>query len=139
MAMLRAVGIPARFRVLEFKGNDPAEWEGILPRIAVPMMPEQFPHYLVEVYLDGAWIMADATFDKALIADIEDWNGREDVCSIEDEAILYDMGTCTSIREEAGKLDELYRVPAFLSLNAYRFFWVLNLYLKVQRLKNRLF
>ncbi len=139
MAMLRAVGIPARFRVLEFRGNDPAEWEGILPRIAVPMMPEQFPHYLVEVYLDGAWIMADATFDKALIADIEDWNGREDFCSVEDEAILCDMGTRTSIREEAGKLDELYRVPAFLSLNAYRFFWVLNFYLKVQRLRNRLF
>lgn len=139
MALLRAAGIPARFRVMEFKGNDPNEWEGILPRIAVSMMPEQFPHYLVEVYLEGRWIMADATFDKALIPDIEDWNGEDDVCSIADEAILSDMGAYAFIEGEARKLDSLYRIPAFLAMNSYRFFWMLNLYQKVQRLKSKLF
>jgi hypothetical protein len=138
LALLRSVGIPARFRILKFKGNDPDEWEGILPKIAVSMIPEQFPHYLVEVYIEGRWIMADATFDKSLISDIEDWNGNDDVCSIEDEAILSDMGACAFIEEEARKLDKLYRVPVFLSMNSYRFFWMLNLYLKVQRLKNKL-
>lgn len=138
MALLRSRGIPARFRIMMFKGNDPNEWEGILPKMAVSMIPEQFPHYLVEVYIEGRWIMADATFDKALIPDIEDWNGEEDVCSIEDEAILSDLGTSAFIEEEARKLDKLYRVPMFLSLNSYRFFWMLNLYLKVQRLKNKL-
>jgi len=81
------------------------------------------------VYLDGKWTMADATFDKALIPDIEDWNGSDDVCSIEDEAILSDMGAYAFIEEEETKLDKLYRVPVFLSMNSYRFFWMLNLYL----------
>lgn len=139
MALLRAVGIPARFRVMEFKGNDPNEWEGILPKMAVSMIPEKFPHYLVEVCIHGRWLMADATFDKALISDIEDWNGEEDVCSIEDEAILSDMGAYAFIEEEAKKLDQIYRVPVFLSMNSYRFFWMLNFYLKAQRLKNKLF
>jgi len=138
MALLRSVGIPARFRIMKFRGNDPDEWEGILPKMAVSRMPEQFPHYLVEVYIEGRWVMADATFDKSLISEIEDWNGEEDVCSIEDRAILSDMGAFAFIEEEARKLDELYRVPAFLSMNSYRFFWILNLYLKVQRLKNKL-
>jgi hypothetical protein len=34
--------------------------------------------------------MADATFDKALLPDIEDWDGDEDVYAIEDNAILSD-------------------------------------------------
>ena len=138
IALLRAIGIPARFRVMEFKGNDPNEWEGILPKIALSKMPEQFPHYFAEVYIEGRWIMADATFDKSLISDIEDWNGEEDVCSIEDEAILSDLGAFAFIEEESRKLDEIYRVPAFFSMNSYRFFWLLNLYLKIQRLKNRI-
>lgn len=137
VALLRAIGIPARFRVMEFKGNDPDEWEGILPSFAVSRMPNQFPHYLAEVYISGEWIMADATFDKSLIADIEDWNGEDDVCSIQDKAILADIGAFAFIEEEARKLDELYRVPALLSMDSYRFFWLLNLYLKIQRLKNR--
>lgn len=137
VALLRAIGIPARFRVMEFKGNDPDEWEGILPSFAVSRMPNQFPHYLAEVYINGEWIMADATFDKSLIADIEDWNGEDDVCSIQDKAILADIGAFAFIEEEARRLDELYRVPALLSMDSYRFFWLLNLYLKIQRLKNR--
>lgn len=114
MALLRSVGIPARFRVLEFKGNDPEEWEGILPSFAVSRMPERWPHYFAEVYIEGKWIMADATFDKYLIPDIEDWDGENDVCSVEDTAVLSDMGTFASIEEEAKKLDEKYRVPSFL-------------------------
>lgn len=137
MALLRTVSIPARFRVMEFKGNDPDEWEGILPSFAVSIMPEQFPHYFVEVYVESRWIMADATFDKALFPNIEDWNGEDHVCAIKDEAILSDRGAFAFIEEEARKLDELYRVPAFLSMNSYRFFWILNLYLKLQRLKNK--
>jgi hypothetical protein len=138
LALLRSIGIPARFRILKFRGNDPDEWEGIVPNIAVSMIPEQFPHYLVEVYIEGRWIMADATFDKALLPDIEDWNGVDDVCSIEAKAILSDGGAFAFIEGEARRLDELYKVPVFLSMNSYRFFWVLNLYLKVQRLKNKL-
>lgn len=139
LSLLRSMGIPARFRILKFRGNDPNEWEGILPNIAVSMIPEQFPHYLVEVYIEGRWIMADSTFDKALLPDIEDWNGVDDVCSIEAKAILSDMGAFAFIEGEARRLDELYGVPVFLSMNSYRFFWILNLYLKVQRLENKLY
>jgi len=72
VALLRSVGIPARFRVIEFKGNDPKEWKGILPSLAISRIPNRWPHYFVEVYIEGRWMMADATFDKALIPDSED-------------------------------------------------------------------
>lgn len=138
VALLRSVGIPARFRVLEFKGNDPEEWEGILPSFAVSRMPERWPHYFAEVYIEGKWIMADATFDKYLIPDIEDWDGENDVCSVEDTAVLSDMGTFASIEEEAKKLDEKYRVPVFWFISGYKGFWIINLYQRIQRLKNKL-
>ena len=137
VALLRSVRIPARFRIMEFKGNDPEEWEGILPRFAVSRMPERFPHYFAEVYIKGRWIMADATFDKALLHDTKDWNGENDVNSIEEKAILFDVGAFASIEEEAKKLDELYRIPVTWIMNSYRFFWILNLYLKIQRLRNK--
>lgn len=139
MALLRTVSIPARVRVMTFRGNDPKEWEGILPRIAVSMMPAEFPHYLGEVFLDGRWLMADATFDRALIADIDDWTGEADVCTIAEEAILSNVGAYAFLEEEAIKLDRLYQAPVFLSLNSYWFFWTMNAYLKAQRLKNKLF
>ena len=137
MALLRALKIPARFRILKFRGNDPSEWKGILPSLAVPRMPEEFFHYFAEVYIDGKWIMADATFDKTLLPEIEDWNGEDDVCQVEAQTVLSDMGAFAFIEGEAKKLDELYRVPVFLSMNGYRFFWMLNLYLAMRRFKNR--
>jgi len=123
---------------MEFKGNDPREWEGILPSFAIRRLPERWFHYFVEVYIDGRWIKADATFDEALIPDIMDWDGERDVYALEDNAILADIGAFASIEEEARKLDELYRTPIFLTMNSYRFLWVLNLYLKIQRFKNKL-
>ena len=136
VALLRSVGIPARFRIMEFKGNDPEEWEGILPRFAVSRMPERFLHYFAEVYIEDRWIMADATFDKALLPDTDNWNGENDVYSIEEKAILLDLGTFASIEEEAKRLDELYRIPVLWVMNSYRFFWILNLYTMIQRLRN---
>jgi len=50
-----------------FKGNDPEEWQGILPSFTVSRRPERWPHYFVEVYIEGKWTKADATFDKALV------------------------------------------------------------------------
>jgi transglutaminase-like putative cysteine protease len=138
VALLRSVGIPARFRIMEFKGNDPGEWEGIVPRFAVSRMPERWSHYFCEVYVDGKWVMADATFDKALLPDVEDWDGDKDVYAIEDEAILSDIGSFASIEEEAEKLDQFYRKPVLWIMNSYRFFWILNLFIKIQRLKNKL-
>ena len=138
VALLRAAGIPARFRVMEFKGNDPREWEGILPSFAIRRLPERWLHYFVEVYIDGRWIKADATFDQALIPDIMDWDGERDVYALEDNAILTDIGAFASIEQGARKLDELYRAPIFLGMNSYRFLWLLNLYLKIQRFKNKL-
>ena len=136
VALLRSVGIPARFRIMEFKGNDPEEWEGILPRFAVSRMPERFLHYFAEVYIEDRWIMADATFDKALLPDTDNWNGENDVYSIEEKAFLLDLGTFASIEEEAKRLDELYRIPVLWVMNSYRFFWILNLYTMIQRLRN---
>lgn len=138
VALLRSLGIPARFRVVEFKGNDPTEWQGILPLFSVSRLPERWTHIFVEAYLNGRWIMADATFDKALLPDTDDWNGEEDVCCIAPEAILADLGASVSIEEEARKLDEAYRVAVFWVIDGYKTFWLLNLYQRMQRLKNRL-
>ena len=138
VALLRSVEIPARFRVMEFRGDDPEEWQGIVPSFAVSRMPERWPHYFVEVYLEGRWIMADATFDKALLPGIEDWDGEKDVCSIEKRAILEDTGATASIEEEARKLDEKYETLVFWFLDSYKLFWILNLYQRLQRLKNKL-
>jgi hypothetical protein len=137
-ALLRAVGIPARFRIIEFKGKDPKEWEGIMPSTSLSMMPERWPHYFTEVYIDGKWIKADATFDNALIPDTEDWNGEENICSIEYETILSDKGTFASIEEGAKELDEKYKEMTFLTMNGYKFFWIVNLYQRMQRFKNKL-
>ena len=137
VALLRSVGVPARFRIFEFKGDDPKEWEGILPSFAISRMPERWAHYLAEAYIEGKWLMADATFDKALIPDIDDWDGEKDVCSIEEHAILSDFGQVASIEDEARKLDEKYRDPVFWKIDSYKFFWILNLYQRVQRLKNK--
>jgi hypothetical protein len=138
VALLRSIGIPARFRVLEFKGNDPAEWQGILPSFSVSRLPERWSHIFVEVYIEDRWIMTDATFDKALIPDTDNWDGEEDVCCIAPHAILADLGAFVSIEEEARKLDEAYNAPVFWVINGYKTFWLLNLYQRMQRLKNRL-
>lgn len=138
VALLRSVGIPTRFRIIEFRGNDPKEWEGILPSFAISRMPERWMHYFAEVYIEDKWVMADATFDKALIPDTEDWDGEKDVCSIEKNAILLDLGQVASIEDEARKLDEKYKDPVFWRINSYKFFWILNLYQRVQRLRNKI-
>ncbi|HKZ94654.1 MAG TPA: transglutaminase family protein [Candidatus Bathyarchaeia archaeon] len=138
VALLRSVGIPARFRVVEFKGNDPAEWRGIVPSFSVSRLPERWSHIFVEVYIEGRWIMADATFDKALVPDTDDWDGEKDVCCIEPQAVLADLGAFVSIEEEARKLDKAYKAPVFWIIDGYKTFWLLNLYQRIQRLKNRL-
>lgn len=112
-ALLRSLGIPGRFRVLEFKGNDPAEWEGILPLFSVSRLPDRWRHIFVEVYLEGKWIMADATFDKALVPDTDDWDGETDACCIAPEAVLSDLGAYVSVEDEARKLDEAYKAPVY--------------------------
>jgi hypothetical protein len=137
VALLRSVGIPARFRIFEFRGDDPKEWEGILPSFAISRMPERWVHYLAEVYVEDRWLMADATFDRALIPDIDDWDGEKDVCSIEENAILSDLGEVASIEDEARKLDEKYKDPVFWRVDGYKFFWILNLYQRMQRLRNK--
>lgn len=137
VALLRSVGIPARFRIMEFKGNDPDEWEGIMPRFAVSRMPERWYHYFGEVYVKNKWVMADATFDKALLPDIENWDGDKDVYALEDKAILSDIGAFAFIEEEAKKLDQVYRKPVLWIMNSYRFFWIMNLFMKIQRRKNK--
>jgi transglutaminase-like putative cysteine protease len=138
VAMLRSLGIPARFRVLEFKGNDPAEWQGILPLFSVSRLPDRWSHIFAEVNVEGRWIMADATFDKALVSDTDDWDGEKDVCCIAPQAILADLGAFASIEEEARKLDAAYKAPVFWIIDGYKTFWLLNLYQSIQRLKNRL-
>ncbi len=137
VALLRSVKVPARFRIVEFRGDDVKEWKGIVPAFGVSLLPERYPHYFAEVYVEGRWVKADATFDKALVPDVEDWNGEKDVCSIAEKAMLYDLGFFVSVEDEARKLDERYRIPVLLRMNSFRFFWILNLYQKAQRFRKR--
>jgi len=52
-----------------------------------------------------------------LLLDIEDWNGEDNIYSLEEKVILRDIGSFASIEEKAKKLDEIYRNPVFLVMN----------------------
>jgi len=82
VAMLRAAGIPARYRAESFL---PFGLSLAMPEESWEFIWELEPlHGLAEVYLDGKWIGCDATFDKDLIPSTLrfDWDGEHDLTTI---------------------------------------------------------
>jgi len=97
VAMLRAAGIPARYRAepflpqLLFVFIPEAQWrpayevyEMVSQKPVSDLLPTVYTHGLAEAYLDDKWIGCDGTFDKDLMpsALMFDWDGRHDLTAV---------------------------------------------------------
>jgi transglutaminase-like putative cysteine protease len=139
VALLRSIGIPARFRLQLTEAR--FLFEGKVPP---PFIDEEFSgeitHYLAEVYVDGRWLMADATFDKELDPKrTRDWNGKEHAAILEEREVFRELGTKANIdqvlesRERAwGKMSRREKEMGRLKNG------VLNSHFELVRLRNKL-
>ncbi|TRZ93316.1 MAG: transglutaminase domain-containing protein [Dehalococcoidia bacterium] len=110
IALLRAAGIPARYRRVSCKKQ---LLRGIILSLLYMVLPEVNPHSWCECYLSGKWVSCEAMLDKALfegmtqkgltavsqISTIE-WDGASDLIVVK-PWIVEDFGASTS-------LDDLY-------------------------------
>jgi len=90
VALLRAVGIPARFHMAAAKKE---VLKGLLPTaVYLALPPGISPHAWCEVYLNGRWLAAEAVYDRALYEGMLkkgivakqqiptiDWDGKSDL------------------------------------------------------------
>jgi transglutaminase-like putative cysteine protease len=107
VALLRSLGIPARFRLQLTEARLLFE-----DKVPPPFVDEEFSgevtHYLAEVYVNGKWLMADTTFDKELDPKrARDWNGKEHAAILNEKEVLRELGTKANIdhvlESQAGK------------------------------------
>lgn len=139
VALLRSVGIPARFRLQLTEARLLFE-DKVLPPFIDKEFSGEVTHYLAEVYIDGKWLMADATFDKELDPKrARDWSGKEHVAILEEKEVFKELGTKVHIdrvlerRERAWKkMTKQERETARLGHG------LLNVYFELVRLKNKL-
>ncbi len=114
IALLRAAGIPARYRRVSSKKQ---LLRGIILSLLYMVLPGVNPHSWCECYLSGKWVSCEAMLDKALfegltqkgltavsqISTIE-WDGANDLIVVK-PWIVEDFGASTS-------LDDLYTETA---------------------------
>lgn len=81
IALLRAVGIPARYRLEEVSSK---ALKPYLPKDIYDLLPKTVIHALAEVYLDGKWLGCDATIDSQLSHPLwkRDWGPGMDLSCI---------------------------------------------------------
>jgi hypothetical protein len=81
IALLRAVGIPARYRLEEVSS---LALKPYLPRELYELLPKTVVHALAEVYLNGQWLGCDATLDASLSHPLwkRDWEPGMDLSCI---------------------------------------------------------
>jgi hypothetical protein len=81
IALLRAVGIPARYRLEEVSS---LALKPYLPRELYELLPKTVVHALAEVYLSGQWLGCDATLDASLSHPLwkRDWEPGMDLSCI---------------------------------------------------------
>lgn len=105
IALLRAVGIPARFRVTRCKSE---ALRGIVPDWLANRMPPVVSHFWCECFLEGRWVSCEAMLDRPLYesllekGQIEleeiptiDWDGESDL-TVMKPWIVQDRGTLAS-------------------------------------------
>lgn len=119
VALLRSVGIPARFHTWRGKFS-----EGVSKKISELLSlrggsfksSREIYHVAAEVYL-GKWIVADATVDGALRKVIRpsEWDGKEDVF-MKDFEVLEDLGSSADIPPEIIDLEAGRFLPLHLRL-----------------------
>ncbi len=139
VALLRSVGIPARFRLQLTEAR--LLFEGKVPP---PFIDEEFSgevtHYLAEVYVDGKWLMADATFDKELDPKrARDWNGKEHVAILEEKEVFKERGTKVNIDQVLESRERAWEKMTKQEKEITRLGnGILNSHFELVRLKNRL-
>jgi len=81
IALLRAVGIPARYRLEEVSS---IVLKPYLPPDVYKLFPETIIHVLTEVYVEGKWLGCDATLDPMLSHSLwrRDWDVGVDLSCI---------------------------------------------------------
>ncbi len=107
VALLRAAGIPARYRWLEYRKH---LFAGLVPTAVYKGLADPFPfHVLAEAYLGNRWIKADATFDRILRPDrAMDWDGSTDLIALRPDEITRDLGFTTSFEERLPQIEEFF-------------------------------
>lgn len=105
VALLRAAGVPAGYRVLRVKGQ---EYFGpIIPPILKQRVSESSVHAHAYVFLDGRWIKCDPSDDVVLSlrtsyfnpqSTIVEWDGEKDaVLNLDPNHIIEDLGLASNI------------------------------------------
>ena len=81
IALLRAMGIPARYRLEEASS---LVLKPYLPKELYELLPKTVVHALAEVYLNGQWLGCDATLDASLSHPLwkRDWEPGMDLSCI---------------------------------------------------------
>lgn len=113
IAMLRAAGIPARYRLID---ADDRKVNGIVDDLSYRLFPlfrkllknQTVLHIIPQAYLDGEWLDADPLFDKEFFAGLKrknidalknmdsiDWDGTKSI-SPQKSFIKKDLGTFAS-------------------------------------------
>lgn len=139
VALLRSIGIPARFRLQLTEARLLFE-----DKVPPPFIDEEFSgevtHYLAEVYVDGKWLMADATFDKELDPKrARDWNGKEHVTILEEKEVFKELGTKVNIDQVLESRERAWEKMTKQEKEITRLGnGILNSYFELVRLKNRL-
>ncbi len=107
VAMLRSLGIPSRFRWIEYYKR---LFRGIVPDAVYEGLSDPFPfHVLAEVYIDNRWVLADATFDKQLCPDRAlAWDGSTDIIALRPDEISRDLGFTTSFEERQPEIRQFF-------------------------------
>lgn len=98
IALLRAVGIPARYRLEEVSS---LALKPYLPRELYELLPKTVVHALAEVYLNGQWLGCDATLDAPLSHPLwkRDWEPGVDLSCIPSAFKIRVLGTYPDLPE----------------------------------------
>lgn len=139
VALLRSIGIPARFR-LQLIDARVLFWDKVPPPLRDEEFSGEVTHYLTEVYMDGKWLKADATFDKELDPKrAREWDGRGDACILDAEEVIKELGTEVNIdRVFESREKELEKMTKQEKENVRLRNAILNGYFEIVRLKNKL-
>jgi hypothetical protein len=98
IALLRAVGIPARYRLEEVSS---LALKPYLPRELYELLPKTVVHALAEVYLNERWLGCDATLDALLSHPLwkRDWEPGMDLSCIPSAFKVGVLGTYSDLPE----------------------------------------
>lgn len=122
IALLRAINIPARYRLEEVLS---IALKPYLPQDLYDLLPKTVIHALAEVYLDGRWLGCDATIDSKLSHTLwkRDWEPGMDMSCIPSILKVKVLGTYSdlpkslvseSMKMMVSKKDIILRIEEYL-------------------------